>query len=141
MNQKNKQIEVFFYKKEKTGEIRFLLLKRTVETGGFWQPMTGGVEKEETLEQAIKREAEEETGVTNILNIINTECNYEFEVNEKNYIEYIYGAEVPIESKIILSDEHTEFKWVDEKGAFELLKWPGNKEGLKRLIKILRKKI
>ena len=96
------------------------------------------MEDEETLKQTRIREVEEETGIINILKIIDTKCSYEFELQGKNHIEHIYGVQIPIESEIILSDEHDEFKWVDENTAFKLLKWPGNKEGLKILIKILK---
>ncbi len=133
----NKQVEVFLYKKDKKGFL-FLILKRTSKKGGFWQPITGGVEDEETLKQTIIREVEEETGIINILKIIDTKCSYEFELQGKNHIEHIYGVQIPVESEIILSDEHDELKWVNENTAFKLLKWPGNKEGLKILIKILK---
>ena len=42
----------------------YLLLKRIESKGGFWQPLTGGVEKEENLNQALTRELWEETGIT-----------------------------------------------------------------------------
>lgn len=42
---------------------RVLLLQRTPERGGFWQPVTGRVEQGESPEQAAQRELREETGV------------------------------------------------------------------------------
>lgn len=42
---------------------RVLLLERTTERGGFWQPVTGRVEAGESPQQAAQRELREETGL------------------------------------------------------------------------------
>ncbi|MFO1444112.1 NUDIX domain-containing protein [Bacillus sp. Bva_UNVM-123] len=44
-------------------ELYFLLLKRSQKRGGFWQPVSGGVEKFEPPIQSVKREIFEETGI------------------------------------------------------------------------------
>ena len=43
---------------------KVLLLKRTEERGGFWQPVTGKVERGESPLEAAQRELREETGFT-----------------------------------------------------------------------------
>ncbi|MBB4826754.1 8-oxo-dGTP pyrophosphatase MutT (NUDIX family) [Sporosarcina luteola] len=50
-------------------EISFLLLKRTMNRGGFWQPVSDAIENEEEPIQTVKRELFEETGTTNIMSI------------------------------------------------------------------------
>ena len=40
-----------------------LLLRRCADHGGFWHPVSGGVEAGETPEQAVRREVLEETGL------------------------------------------------------------------------------
>lgn len=132
-----KQIEVFFYKKLPSREYLFLLMRRVPDRGGFWQPLTGGVEQGETLEVAIKREALEETGVTRLLRVTESVYDYEFTDEGRHHVEYIFGTEVPANTEIRLSHEHDDYQWVNKDEALRLLKWPGNKEGLQRLCKHL----
>jgi len=61
-----------------SGEIQYLLLKRTLEREGFWQPVTGGIEEGETKIEALKREVREETGIKNIVRIMKDIHNCEF---------------------------------------------------------------
>ena len=127
------QIEVFFYKKLPDGQYSFLLMKRVPERGGFWQPLTGGVEQGETFEEAIKREALEETGTTKMMGVVDSNYHYKFTDEGRHHVEYIFGVEVPTNTDIRLSHEHDDFRWVSKNEALQLLKWPGNKEGLRKL--------
>jgi len=137
----NKQIEVFFYKKLPSGECSFLLMKRVPERGGFWQPLTGGVEQGETFEETIKREAFEETGITEIIELVDSDYHYEFTDNGIHCVEYIFGAEVPVNASVRLSHEHDDFLWVSKNEALKLLKWHGNKKGLRKLCKLLDSRV
>lgn len=128
-----KQIEVFFYKRLPDGKYSFLLMKRVPEKGGFWQPLTGGVEHGETLEEAIRREAAEETGITEMVEVVDSNYHYEFTDEGRSHVEYIFGAEVPTGTNVRLSHEHDDLRWVSKDEALQLLKWPGNKEGLRKL--------
>jgi|SRR3989344_3459861 len=138
---KGNQIEAIVFRK-KDLEFEFLLLKRTKERGGFWQPITGEIEKDETPEEAAKRELKEEINVKNILGIIKDVHSYTLEGTGKR--EVVLGVEILSNEKISLEKniykEHEEKKWVKFNEAIKLLKWPGNIEGLKRLNKILTKK-
>ena len=127
------QIEVFFYKRLPDNRCSFLLMKRVPERGGFWQPLTGGVEQGETFEEAIKREAFEETGITEIVEVVDSNYHYEFTDEGRHHFEYIFGVEVPADTNVQLSHEHDDLQWVGKDEALQLLKWPGNKEGLRKL--------
>lgn len=137
---KKRQIELFLYKSPATGERLFLLLKRIPEKGGFWQPITGGAEMQEEIVDCLKREAREETGVYQINEVIDTKYQFDFSDHGHDYTEYVYGGEVGTSQEITLSREHTEYRWVTAAEAFSLLKWPGNKEGLTRLLERLNVK-
>ena len=122
------------------GEIQYLLLKRHPERGGFWQPVTGGLEEGETRVEALKREVLEETGIKNLVRII--EGVYHFELatplHEK---EFVYGVEVLHTKEIEMdNNEHSEYRWCNLEEAFKLLKWKDNKEALERLDEILSMK-
>lgn len=57
------QIECIVFRKTKN-VFEFLLLKRLPEKGGFWQPISGGVEKtDNSLINAAFRELKEEANI------------------------------------------------------------------------------
>jgi len=123
------QIQAILYRKINS-EIQYLLLKRISTLGGFWQPVTGGIEKGETKTQALKRE-------------IQNVHYYEFwdlfkrENRQRLMKEYAFGVEVSPNEKITISREHTEHKWCSFKEALKLLKYNENRESLKKLNQIL----
>ena len=128
------QVEAIVFKKIPTGEFLFLMLKRSPERGAFWQPVTGNVEEGETFEHAALREVKEELGITEIVRLIDTEYSYEFNDNGLDQFERIFGVEVSPDKSVTLSSEHTEYAWATMEEALNtFLKYPGNKEGLRRL--------
>lgn len=132
----NKQVEIIVFRKNKNKKIEFLVLKRNKERGGFWQPLTGGVEQGESLREALMRELYEETGIKDVKEIIDVEYNFSFGEGKKKQYEYVFGVEVSNDSKIILSEEHDDMTWVSKDKTLEkYLVWDGNREGLKRLHK------
>jgi 8-oxo-dGTP pyrophosphatase MutT (NUDIX family) len=125
-------IEAILFKKVDK-EIQYLLLKRTSESGGFWQPITGGLEEGETKIQALKREMGEETGIKNFIRIIrNIHC---FEFCAPPLIkEYAFGVQIPVDEEVVLNKkEHSEYRWCNFHEALRLLRWKENKEALRKL--------
>ena len=57
---------------------RVLLLQRTPERGGFWQPVTGRVEHGESPAQAAQRELREETGIESSVQPLDYEHAFPF---------------------------------------------------------------
>ncbi len=139
------QVQAILFKKI-SGRLHYLLLKRTPEKEGFWQPVTGGLEEGETKVEALGREVLEETGIKNIARIID-DVHY-FEYSDSHFIkgyhfikEYVFGVEVhPTEKIVIDGKEHSQFKWCSLQEALELLKWDENKKALSRLDEILTAK-
>jgi dATP pyrophosphohydrolase len=119
------------------GKMQYLLLKRTPERGGFWQPVTGGLEEGETKIEALKREVREETGMKNIIGIIEDVHYFEFS-DPHLFKEYVFGVEISSDEKMVLDRrEHSQFRWCSFQEALRLLKWKENKEALTRLNEIV----
>ena len=115
------QVEAILFRRE-NGRTQYLLLKRTPEREGFWQPVTGGVEEGETRIDALKREVTEETGIKGILGIIEGIHYFEFSDPYLNK-EYVYGVEVSADEKVVIDEnEHSEFRWCSLQETLRLMK-------------------
>lgn len=94
---------------------KFLVMKRSLDdtSAGFWENPGGKKELGETMEEALKREVLEETGIE----VEDYVFLYATAINEDRNPFLIMGYFVPTTKEDIeLSFEHTEYKWatVDE---------------------------
>jgi 8-oxo-dGTP pyrophosphatase MutT (NUDIX family) len=137
------QVQGILFRKT-NGGVEYLLLKTTPEREDFWQPVTGGLEEGETTSEALKREVSEETGIKNIVRVIeNVDYN---EYPDAHFVkgfdfikEYVFGVEVDSNEMIVIDGkEHSQFKWCSFQEALQLLKWQENKKALSRLNEILK---
>lgn len=139
------QILVLPYRKS-GNEYEYAIFKRA--DAGYWQGIAGGGEDNETPLEAAKRELFEETGIksNNLLklqfysHVPKTEFAAHKTWSSDIYVipEYYYAVEV-IDEVIVLSQEHTEYRWVDYDKGYELLYWQSNKVGLWELNERLKK--
>ncbi len=118
------KMEVIVFQKNKD-EYKFLLVKRSHKDGGFWQPITGTLEFSESILDCMKREVFEETGITEGSF---TDEIHRFSWQKKDYtvVELVYGLDTTQEN-VILSEEHTEYRWCDFEVALQLLEKENNK--------------
>ena len=127
-------VEAIIFRR-KSDTVEYLLLKRLPDRNGFWhwQPVTGGLEERETRTEALRREIKEETGIKNLIRVI--EDLYYFEFSDPNLNqEYVYGVEVSSTEEVVLDGrEHSEYRWCGIKDALQLLYWKENKEALEKL--------
>jgi 8-oxo-dGTP pyrophosphatase MutT (NUDIX family) len=121
---------------------KVLILKRTPERSGYWQPVCGGVENGENLNATVVREVLEETGISKINSII--DLNYTFTYKETkngklmNMQDFCFAVEINNILNIKLSEEHEEYKWCSYDEAKEYLKWQHNLIALEKLMNYRR---
>ncbi|MEG8947452.1 NUDIX hydrolase [Rosettibacter firmus] len=132
MKIKSSLVEVHIIRKIKD-DIEFLLLKRSkeVEYPDLWQMVTGSIEKGEEFFQTALRELNEETGLKPIKLwlVPNINSYYEEEKKELNLI-HVFVALVNKNNQVKISNEHTEFMWVDKKTAKQLVAWDGQRKSM-----------
>jgi len=114
---------------------RVLLLERTQQRGGLWQPVTGRVEAGETVEHAAARELLEETGLS--LEVIAIDEPHVFAWGElvvapRLAREFPFVARASSSLGITLDPaEHERFEWVAVDEALRRVPF----EGLKRSVR------
>ncbi|MBA4318364.1 MAG: NUDIX pyrophosphatase [Flavobacterium sp.] len=113
--------------------LEFLLLKRSL--GEFyehlWQMVSGRIEEDEKAYKTALREVKEETGLTvkKIWSLPNINSFYSPETDMINLIP-VFAVQVDPYSKVILSDEHSEYKWVAKEECKKLLAWEGQRKSV-----------
>jgi dATP pyrophosphohydrolase len=124
-------IEAHIFRESGNG-IEFLLLKRADNQvyPGLWQMVTGKIKTNEKAFQTALREIKEETELTPLQLWVAPTVNSFYEPKD----EYIcllpvFAARVEADN-IQLSDEHTEYKWVNKTEAQKLLAWDGQRKAV-----------
>lgn len=125
-------IEAHIFRQVK-GKIEFLLLKRS-ETEiypGIWQMVSGKIKSNEKAFETALREIKEETGLVPKKFWVAPNIN-SFYLPEKDYISFlpVFAALVEEDSKVIISNEHSEFKWVRKEEAKKNLAWEGQRKSV-----------
>jgi 8-oxo-dGTP pyrophosphatase MutT (NUDIX family) len=105
-------VQVYIYSQECE---KVLMLKRTEDRSGYWQPVCGGIEAGETLIEAGIREVYEETGIKEYKELIRLAIDYEYH-EPKNGIKMHMRDRcllmiIERNVEIRLSEEHVEYKW------------------------------
>lgn len=120
---------------QKDGKI--LVLKRSDTDDhrpGVWETVGGGMDKEESPQEALLREIAEETG---LVASVNSPFNVfafkkdtgEFKVGITFLCEYVSG-------EVKLSDEHSEYRWIEPTVFAQLESVPSLHEEIDRYAKL-----
>ena len=132
-----KQVLIIPYRKI-DDKIEYCIFKR--KDMNAWQWIAGGAEDfDKNILESAKREFWEETNIKDVaLQQLEMTCKIPVVNVVKDFMwgedvfyseEYAFSANITDE-KIQLSNEHTEYKWVDYSEARSLLKYDSNKSAL-----------
>jgi len=120
------------------GEIYYLLLQYPSASRNqkeYWDLPKGHIEKGEKLEDTVKREVEEETGLTDIQFVreFKETIRYFFKWGDKNILKFVtfYLAETKTKD-IKISEEHLGYKWLPYSEAIEQLTYKNAKDVLQK---------
>jgi dihydroneopterin triphosphate diphosphatase len=112
--------------------LEFLLLKRSEKKmyPGLWQMVSGHIKKGETAVKTALRELKEETSLTPFRLWVAPNINSFYSPDEDNITLIPVFAVQVRDSNVIISDEHTEFKWVNSDEAKKFLAWEGQRRSV-----------
>ena len=137
---------VYPYLKAGKSEFVYALFKRA--DAGFWQVISGGGEDDETPLEAARRETYEETGIPKDSEFLQLDTIAPVPVTQFA-ISYIWGEDVYVipqyafgvsvkNREIMLSNEHTEYKWLNYEQAYGLVRFDDDKTALWELNRRVR---
>ena len=113
-----------------------LLLRRTAERGGFWQPVTGRRQEGERADVAARRELEEETGLS--LPVRGLRYRHSFAFGEASppvlVHEEAFAADWPGDAPVRLGPEHDAAEWLGLEEALRRLQHPGLRRAIRRAV-------
>lgn len=136
---KRTNVQAFVFSRNPSFKV--LILKRTPERSGYWQPVCGGVENGEELNETVIREVFEETGITKLKSVIDLDYTFKYRETKNGGLmdmqDFCFAVEVNNISNIEISDEHQEYKWCSYAEAKEYLKWKHNLIALEKLMNII----
>ena len=123
----------------KEGEILYLVL----EYGhGHWGFPKGKIETGEDMEETVKREIQEETGISRIRFVPNfkEKISYFYKKEGKTiYKEVVFFLVEGLQKKVTLSFEHSDYAWLKFEDAQEKVNFKNDKIVLEKAHKMLGK--
>ncbi len=133
------QVLVLPYVTTDDRSVRYALLRREPTTGGYWQGVAGGGEDNETPLQAAQRETLEEAGIQSSNGWIELDsmsmvpvvqvCGFAWGEDVLVIPNHCFGVAVTNE-RLVLSEEHTEYRWMTYEEAMDSLHWEDNRTAL-----------
>ena len=130
MARRPEQVHIFLYRYAGYG-YEYAVFQRS-DSPECWKGVCGGVEDNETAAQSARRELMEEAGITEQLslyplqsmsylplNVFSSEetANWGLDV----VVVPMYFFAMPFDGQIVLSDEHTEVRWLPYQEAYDLI--------------------
>ena len=127
-------IEAWIYHPE---DREILLLKVEDEKVSFWQPITGGIERGESPEEACLREIKEETGLVLACSNLTSLGDFMVKIDDNLSIHKNLFLVLTEQKEIQISDEHVGAQWVALDKVSSQLYWPNNQATFKIITEML----
>ncbi len=132
MNIISNLVEVHIFR-ETENAIEFLILKRAEDQiyPAVWQMVSGKIKENEKAFETALRELKEETNLTPLKMWVAPKVNsfYSSQTDSICLIP-VFAVQVKKNSKVIISNEHSEYKWVTSNEAKRLLAWDGQRKAV-----------
>ena len=132
MNIISNLVEVHIFR-ETENAIEFLLLKRAEDQiyPAVWQMVSGKIKEGEKAFETSLRELKEETNLTPLKMWIAPKVNsfYSSQTDSICLIP-VFAVQVKKDSKVVISNEHSKYKWVTSNEAKRLLAWDGQRKAV-----------
>ena len=124
------------------GNLEFLQLLRSEKEDLYpktWQPIYGAANEGERAADAARRELQEEIGLPP-LQLFLAEYIESFFFRPDNSIWQlpVFAAQLAVDSKIVLNEEHSDYRWVPEQDAKSKFMWRTQREAVGIIIETLR---
>ncbi len=132
MKQKKGMIEAHLFRETPEG-IEFLVLKRSKEEifPDIWQMVTGSINEGEKAYETAMREIVEETMLKPLRLWVVPNINSFYSTKTDSVLLIpVFAALVRNDMNPVISNEHSEFKWVTKQEAASLFAWPGQVKSL-----------
>jgi len=140
-------VQIVVFRRTTEDGILILGLHKIAQDGGYyWQSPRGGIDKNESPADAAVRETREETGIEKPLGFFDLEHSHRFDYvttdpeTGKQLVttvtEYSFAVETDRED-IVLSDEHTSYRWMTPEESMEVFDFEGTRQAVRRLLAIL----
>lgn len=140
------QVLVLPYLQAEDGTFRYALFRRA--DASYWQGVAGGGEQGETPLDAARREAREEAGImadaeflaldsTTTIPVVHVTGDFRWGSDVLVIPEHTFGVRCTTPD-LMLSDEHTEYRWFRFDDATTDLQWDSNRSALWELDHRLR---
>ena len=122
---------------KRNDELQYLLLQYGA---GHWDFVKGQMEAHESEKHTVRRELEEETGITDARFVkgFREKIHYYYRRGRKTiYKEVVYFLVEALSSKVKLSYEHVGYEWLDYRNAMKRLTFRNAKNIMKKARKCL----
>lgn len=132
MNIISNLVETHIFRETEHG-IEFLLLKRAEDQiyPAVWQMVSGKIKENEKAFETSLRELKEETNLTPLNMWAAPKVNSFYSSQDDSIcLIPVFAVQVKKGSKVIISDEHSEYKWVTSSEAKRLLAWDGQRKAV-----------
>ena len=125
-------VEVYVFRR-RHGSIQFLALRRAAgrKLEGIWQPVTGKIDRGESIVEAARREVREETGLAprRVWRLERTATHVDARGTTVIVLPQL-AAEVDARASVRVSGEHSQWRFVSAREAGGLYLWDSQREAL-----------